>query len=147
MPYPKNARKWTAAAVEKVATSIREYGWRQPVVVDVNDVIIIGHLRLEAARTLGLIEVPAHVASELSPEQVKGLRLMDNRSHEEAQCDLSLLGPEIADLSALSFDLSLIGFNDPELDAMCGILLPLTQPSRRCRCQRLRLRRSGICGS
>ncbi len=117
-PYPKNARKWTAAAVEKVAASIREYGWRQPIVVDINDVIIIGHLRLAAARSLGLTEVPVHVASELTPEQVKGLRLMDNRSHEEAEWDLALLAPEIADLSVLSFDLSLTGFDDAELDAM-----------------------------
>jgi DNA modification methylase len=117
-PYPKNARKWTASAVEKVASSIREYGWRQPIVVDVHGVIIIGHLRLAAAKTLGLTEVPVHVASELTPEQVKGLRLMDNRSHEEAEWDMSLLAPELADLSALSFDLSLTGFDDAELDAM-----------------------------
>jgi DNA modification methylase len=117
-PYPKNARKWTTAAVEKVAASIREYGWRQPIVVDIHDVIIIGHLRLAAARALGLIEVPVHIASELTPEQVKGLRLMDNRSHEEAEWDLALLGPEIADLSALSFDLTLTGFDGAEIDAL-----------------------------
>src|SRR5271170_7681814 len=117
-PYPKNARKWTSAAVEKVAASIREYGWRQPIVVDINDVIIIGHLRLAAARSLGLSEVPVHVASELSPEQVKGLRLMDNRSHEEAEWDLALLAPEIAELSAESFDLGLTGFDVHELDVL-----------------------------
>ena len=64
-PYPKNAREWNAAAVAKVASSIREYGFRQPIVVDVHDVIIIGHLRLAAAKTLGLKEVPVHIASEL----------------------------------------------------------------------------------
>ena len=115
-PYPKNAREWNAAAVVKVASSIREYGFRQPIVVDVHDVIIIGHLRLAAAKTLGLKEVPVHIASELSPAQVKGLRLMDNRSHEEAEWDLALLAPELADLSSLDFDLGLTGFDLHELD-------------------------------
>jgi ParB-like chromosome segregation protein Spo0J len=55
--YPKNARKWGAHAVEKVAASIREYGFRQPVVVDVSDVIVIGHLRRAAERFLGLPEI------------------------------------------------------------------------------------------
>jgi DNA modification methylase len=117
-PYPKNAREWNAAAVAKVASSIREYGFRQPIVVDVHDVIIIGHLRLAAAKTLRLKEVPVHVASELTPAQVKGLRLMDNRSHEEADWDLSLLGPELADLGTLDFDLSLTGFDVHELDKL-----------------------------
>jgi ParB-like chromosome segregation protein Spo0J len=78
-PYPKNARKWSKSAVETVATSIREYGFRQPIVVDTNDVIIIGHLHLAAAKHLRLAEVPVHVARELSPAQVRGLRIMDNR--------------------------------------------------------------------
>jgi DNA modification methylase len=117
-PFPKNARHWNAAAVTKVASSIREYGFRQPIVVDAHDVIIIGHLRLAAAKSLRLKEVPVHVASELTPAQVKGLRLMDNRSHEEAEWDLSLLGPELADLGALDFDLSLTGFDVHELDKL-----------------------------
>src|SRR5271157_4955381 len=74
-PYAKNARKWGTNAVEKVASSIREYGFRQPIVVDPQDTIIIGHLRLAAAKKLELKEVPVHVARDLSPEQVKGLRL------------------------------------------------------------------------
>jgi ParB-like chromosome segregation protein Spo0J len=117
-PYPKNARHWNAEAVAKVASSIREYGFRQPIVVDSQDVIIIGHLRLEAAKSLRLKEVPVHVARDLTPAQVKGLRLMDNRSHEEADWDPSLLGPELADLTALDFDLSLTGFNVYELDKL-----------------------------
>ena len=117
-PYPKNARKWTAAAVGKVADSIREYGWRQPIVCDTDDVIIIGHLRLAAAKSLGLGEVPVHVARDLTPAQVKGLRIMDNRSHEEAEWDLTLLAPEIADLQALAFDLSLTGLDGREIDGL-----------------------------
>src|SRR5713226_7262683 len=114
--YPKNARKWSAQAVEKVAASIREYGWRQPMVVDANEVIIIGHLRRAGGKSLGLAEVPVHVASDLTPSQVRGLRLMDNRSHEEAEWDLELLGPELKELQGLDFDLSLTGFDDRELD-------------------------------
>jgi DNA modification methylase len=116
-PYAKNARKWGTNAVEKVASSIREYGFRQPIVVDPQDTIIIGHLRLAAAKKLELKEVPVHVARDLTPEQVKGLRLMDNRSHEDSAWDLALLAPEIADLKALAFDLSLTGFDGRELDS------------------------------
>jgi DNA modification methylase len=117
-PYPKNARKWNADAVAKVAASIRAYGFRQPIVVDVHDVIIIGHLRLAAAKSLRLKEVPVHVARDLTPAQVRGLRLMDNKSHEEAEWDVTLLAPELADLSAESFDLGLTGFDVHELDVL-----------------------------
>jgi len=117
-PYPRNARKWSPAAVEKVAASIKEYGWRQPIVVDSEDTIIIGHLRLAAAKWLGLKEVPVHVARDLSPEQVRGLRLADNRTHEESAWDLSLLAPEIAELSALAFDLGKTGFDGREIDRL-----------------------------
>jgi len=117
-PYAKNARKWNAAAVDKVAASISEYGFRQPIVVDSQGVIIIGHLRLAAAKKVGLAEVPIHVARELSPEQVRGLRIMDNRSHEEAEWDYALLAPEIADLQSLAFDISLTGLNDREIDTL-----------------------------
>jgi DNA modification methylase len=101
-----------------VADSIREYGWRQPIVCDVDDVIIIGHLRLVAAITIGITEVPVHVARDLTPAQVKGLRIMDNRSHEEAEWDLALLAPEIADLQALAFDLNLTGLDGREIDGL-----------------------------
>src|ERR1700682_4293158 len=116
--YPQNARKWTSKAVDKVAASIREYGWKQPLVCDSQDGIIIGHLRRAAARKAGLTQCPVHVAQDLTPSQVRGLRLMDNRSHEEAEWDLSLLAPELADLSGLDFDLTLTGFDVHELDAL-----------------------------
>jgi DNA modification methylase len=117
-PYSKNARKWNAAAVAKVAASIREYGFRQPIVVDVHGVIVIGHLRHAAARSLGLTEVPVHVARDLTPEQIRGLRLADNRTNQEAFWDEDLLGPELADLEALGFDLGLTGFDVHELDKL-----------------------------
>ncbi|MBZ5623516.1 MAG: DNA modification methylase [Acidobacteriia bacterium] len=114
--YPKNARKWSAQAVEKVGASLRAYGFRQPVVVDRDEVIIIGHLRRAAARKEGFTEIPVHVAHDLTPAQVRGLRLMDNRSHEEADWDIDLLGPELEELRGLDFDLSLTGFDEHEID-------------------------------
>ena len=114
--YPQNARKWSARAVEKVGASIRAYGFRQPVVVDRDEVIIIGHLRRAAARKEGFTQIPVHVAHDLTPAQVRGLRLMDNRSHEEADWDIDLLGPELKELQGLDFDLVLTGFDDREID-------------------------------
>jgi ParB-like chromosome segregation protein Spo0J len=106
------------AAVAKVASSIREYGFRQPLVVDVHDVIVIGHLRLTAARSLGLEEVPVDVARDLTPAQIRGLRLADNRTNEESEWDEDLLGPELAELEALGFDLRLSGFDVHEPDKL-----------------------------
>src|SRR5579863_9988442 len=94
--YPKNARKWSAQAVEKVASSIREYGWRQPVVVDQDEVIAIGHLRRAAGKSLGLTEVPVHVARDLTPAQIRGLRLADHRTNQESTWDDDRLASEIA---------------------------------------------------
>jgi len=102
--------------VDKVAASIKEFGFRQPIVVDRDGVIIAGHTRLLAARKLGLLEVPVHVAENLTPSQVKAYRLMDNRSHEETDWDVELLGPELAELKDLAFDLTLTGFDACELD-------------------------------
>lgn len=116
--YQKNARKWSAQAIEKVASSIDEYGWRQPVVVDANDVIVIGHLRRAAGKFLGLTEVPVHVARDLTPAQIRGLRLADNRTNQEASWDEDVLALEIAELGGLDFDLSLTGFDVHELDSL-----------------------------
>jgi len=116
--YPKNARKWSGQAVEKVASSIREYGWRQPVVVDANGVIVIGHLRRAAGKSLGLTEIPVHVARDLTPAQIRGLRLADNRTNQESSWDEDLLALEIAELGGLDFDLSLTGFDVNELDSL-----------------------------
>lgn len=87
-----------------------------PIVVDKDDVVICGHTRLLAAKKLGLREVPVHVAENLTPAQVKAYRLMDNRSHEESDWDLELLGPELEDLKGLDFDLALTGFDERELE-------------------------------
>ena len=119
--YARNARKITAAAVDKVAASIREFGFRQPIVVDADNVVIVGHVRLRAAKKLGLSSVPVHVASNLTPTQVKAYRLLDNRSAQEVQWDLELLGAELLELKDLEIDMVLTGFNPHELDTL---LLP-----------------------
>src|SRR5271154_2275263 len=115
-PYARNARNIPPAGIDKVAASIREFGWRQPIVVDRNFTIICGHARLLAARKLGLREVPVHVAENLTPAQVRAYRLLDNRSHEETSWDEQLLGLELLDLKNLGIDLDLTGFDMPEID-------------------------------
>src|ERR1700685_3570069 len=118
-PYPNNARVIPASAVEKVASSIRSFGWRQPIVVDNGGVSVVGHGRLLAAQSMALSEVPVHVARHLMPSQVKAYRLMDNRSHDEATWDLGLIGPELQSIQELDgdFDLALTGFDQDELNA------------------------------
>jgi ParB-like nuclease domain len=119
IPYPNNARVIPASAVEKVASSIRAFGWRQPIVVDADGVIIVGHVRLLAAQSMAMAEVPVHVALDLTPGQIKAYRLMDNRSHDEATWDLDLIGPELQSIQELdsAFDLALTGFDQDELNA------------------------------
>src|SRR5215468_4870936 len=116
--YARNARKITAAAVDKVAASIQEFGFRQPIVVDKEGVVIVGHVRLRAAKQLRLSEVPVHVAANLTPAQVKAYRLMDNRSHEEVEWNMEMLGAELFELKDLDVELVLTGFNARELDTL-----------------------------
>jgi ParB-like chromosome segregation protein Spo0J len=115
IPYARNARKIPQAAIDKVAASIKEFGWRQPIVVDADRVIVAGHVRFLAAKQLGEKKVPVHVATGLTPGQIKAFRLMDNRSHQESGWDLELLGPEMAELQALDIDVSLTGFDAEEI--------------------------------
>jgi ParB-like chromosome segregation protein Spo0J len=114
-PYPQNARRIPKAAIDAVATSLKEYGWQQPIVVDRDGVIVVGHVRRLGALENGWTEAPVHVATNLTPAQCRAYRLADNRSHEEAGWDKSLLTLELGDLSLLSFDLSLTGFAEAEL--------------------------------
>src|SRR5580704_10623377 len=116
--YARNARKITAAAVDKVAASIQEFGFRQPIVVDKDNVIIVGHVRLRAAKKLGMTHVPVHVAANLTSAQVRAYRLMDNRSHEEVEWDLEMLGAELLELKDLEINMVLTGFNGRELDSL-----------------------------
>lgn len=146
IPYARNSRKIPERAVDKVAASIKEFGWRVPIVVDKDGVIICGHTRLLAAKKLGLQEVPVHVADNLTPAQVKAYRLMDNRSHEEAQWDLELLGPELAELRGLDFDLELTGFDGREIDELLSDPGSMTVPMSSHPYRSIRLRDPATCG-
>ena len=115
VPYARNPRK-NGAAVDKVAASIKEFGFRVPIVVDSSGVIIAGHTRHKAARKLGLVEVPVHVATGLTAAQVKAYRLADNRVGQEAEWDNDLLHLEFDDLRGMGFDMTLTGFNAGEID-------------------------------
>ena len=115
IPYARNARKIPQPAIDKVAASIKEFGWQQPIVVDSERVVVAGHVRLLAAKQLGLAKVPVLVATDLTPGQIKAFRLMDNRSHQESGWDMELLGPEIAELQALKVDATLTGFDAAEI--------------------------------
>jgi DNA modification methylase len=115
IPYARNARKPTDRALDVIAASLKEFGFRQPIVVDTEDVIVAGHKRLLGAMKLGLEEVPVHVATGLTPAQIKAYRIMDNRSAQEADWDYGLLGGELLELKALDIDLSLTGFATDEL--------------------------------
>lgn len=117
IPYARNPRK-NEAAIAKVAASIKEYGFRQPIVVDEEMVIIAGHTRLQAAQTLALKRVPVHVATGLTPAQIKAYRLADNRTHEDAEWDEELLAIELGELNDLGFDLDLTGFDAIELEEL-----------------------------
>jgi len=113
-PYAKNPRR-NDAAVEKVAASIREFGWAQPIVVDGDGVIIIGHTRLKAAKKLGLKTVPVLVRADLTPEQVAALRLADNKTAELAEWDEPLLAAEL-DALVGAVDMEQFGFGATATD-------------------------------
>src|SRR5690606_18144529 len=108
-PYPNNPRL-NDDAVDTVAASLREFGFRQPIVVDAEGVIICGHTRWKAAQKLGLEKVPVHVAKDLSPDQIKAYRIADNQTASLAEWNYDLLPLELADLQAASYDLELLGF-------------------------------------
>ena len=109
-PYEQNPRL-NDGAVEAVVQSIQEFGFRQPIVVDEDGVIIVGHTRFKAAEQLGLEKVPVHVAKGLTPAQVKAYRLADNRTGEIAEWDYDLLPIELSQLGEMDFDLGMLGFS------------------------------------
>src|SRR5665811_2412090 len=112
--YARNPRK-NDAAVDRMCSSIREFGFKIPVLARSDGEVVDGHLRLKAAKKLGIAEVPVILCDEWTPAQVKAFRLMVNRSVAWADWDDDLLSLELIDLKLLDFDLSLTGFNDGEL--------------------------------
>jgi ParB-like chromosome segregation protein Spo0J len=114
IPYARNPRK-NAGAVDKVAASLREFGFRQPIVTDENLTVIVGHTRLLAAKKLSLSQVPVHIAEGLTAAQIKAYRIADNRVGEEAEWDNELLQVELHDIESKEFDVALTGFDVEEL--------------------------------
>jgi len=115
-PYENNPRKLKDSAIDKVAMSLKEYGFRQPIVVDKDRIIVVGHTRYRASKKLGFKEVPITIADNLTPEQINAYRIADNRTAEESEWDSELLKMEIKDLEAKDFKLDLLGFNEDQLN-------------------------------
>ena len=123
-PYEKNPRK-NDSAVDAVANSISQFGFKVPVVIDSNGVIVCGHTRYKAAKKLGLEVLPCVVADDLTDEQIKAYRLADNKVSELAEWDIDLLGEELNDI--FDIDMSDFGFDLSEEDPINDEQLEKTQ--------------------
>lgn len=114
IPYANNPRD-NSKAIDAVAASIKEFGFKVPVVIDRNNILITGHARLEAAKKLGITKIPAIRAADLTDAQVKAFRLADNKVAEIATWDDQALAAELQALDDMDFDMSDFGFADDEL--------------------------------
>jgi site-specific DNA-methyltransferase (adenine-specific) len=114
-PYEKNPRQ--KYDIKKVADSIKEFGFQQPIVVDRAGVIIVGHGRYQASKSLGLETVPVIIA-DLPPEKAKAYRIADNKTNEYSDWDIGLLQQEFTDLLDINYDLELTGFDADELEKL-----------------------------
>jgi len=112
-PYDRNPRK--NLNVDKVADSLKEFGFQQPIVVDKDMIVIVGHTRLEASKKLGFKEVPVLIA-DISPEKAKAYRITDNRLNQDSSWDYKLLNFEMGDLMDIHYDLSHLGFEETEIE-------------------------------
>ena len=110
-PYENNPRH-NESAIDAVASSIKEFGWKQPLVIDKDNVIVVGHTRWLAAKKLGLSEVPCLIASDLTDEQIAAYRLADNKTNELATWDFEKLKTELESISDI--DMSQFGFEELE---------------------------------
>ena len=113
IPYINNPRK--NLNIDKVASSIKEFGFQQPILIDEENIIIVGHTRFEAAKKLGLEKVPVTIA-KLSKNQAKAYRIADNRLNQDASWDTKLLNLEFNDLIGDNYNLDHLGFTNDELD-------------------------------
>ena len=118
--YARNPRK-NDHAVDRVAAAIREFGFRVPVVAKSDGTVVDGHLRLKAAKKLGLTEVPVVLADDMTDLQIKAFRLSVNKMAELAQWDDELLAIELHELNAADFDMALIGFDANELSSAMNL--------------------------
>lgn len=120
-PYPKNARTHSPKQIRQIAKSIKEFGFTNPVLIDKDNGILAGHGRVEAAKLAGLTEVPAVVIRHLTPAQKKAYILADNRLAELSGWDKNILKVELEELQSIEdgdFDLTLTGFDTPEIDVL-----------------------------
>ena len=115
LPYVNNPRKNLNA--DKVASSIKEFGFQQPIVVDKEMIIIVGHTRHQASKLLGLEKVPVLIA-DLPPTKAKAYRIADNRLNEDSEWDMGLLNLEFTDLLDNNFEMENLGFDDKELERL-----------------------------
>lgn len=111
IPYANNPRR-NDKAVDAVAESIKQFGFKQPIVIDGGGVVVCGYTRLKATKKLRIKTVPCIVAEDLTPEQIKAYRLADNKTAELAEWDMELLPLELDDLQ--EFDMTLFGFETPK---------------------------------
>lgn len=115
IPYERNAKQHPPDQIDHIANSIKRFGWQQPIVVDKNNVVIIGHGRLAAAKQLMLDSVPVVYADNLTEEEVNALRLADNKTNE-SPWDFSKLEEELAQLAIDGFDMEQFGFDADKMD-------------------------------
>lgn len=108
IPYINNPRK-NDPAVDKVASSIKEFGFKVPIIIDKDNVIITGHTRLKASIKLGLLEVPCIIANDLTPAQIKAFRIADNKVSEFAEWDIQKLNIELEELEEFNFNFEEFG--------------------------------------
>ena len=131
-PYPRNARTHSKKQIRQIAVSIETFGWTNPVLVDASGGIIAGHGRVEAAKRLGLAQVPTIRIEDLSEAEKRAYILADNKLAELAGWDVEILTLELQGLLALDidFDMTVTGFETPEIDLLIGLSLPETQSGR-----------------
>lgn len=118
IPYANNPRHNDGEAVERVAASIKEYGFKNPLIIDKDNVIVAGHTRYKAAKRLGIDSVPTIKADDLTPAQIKAFRLADNKVAEYSSWNNEMLAIELEELQELDFDLDLTGFEDLEIESL-----------------------------
>jgi|TARA_A100001391_G_scaffold205129_1_gene203671 hypothetical protein len=115
-PYENNPR--IKSNITKVAESIKKFGFQQPIVVDRQNIIIVGHSRYEASKQLNLQKIPVLVAENMSAEDVKAYRIADNRTNQDSEWDFPKLNKEFGDLLDMNFDLTELGFDEKEIENM-----------------------------
>src|ERR1700757_3878684 len=124
VPYANNARLHSAADLDKIGASIRQWGWTMPVLADEDGVLIAGHARVRAAAKLGLTSIPVIVARGWSEAEKRAYRVADNQLAARGSWDAEQLSKELGDLKFDKFDLDLIGFEPDQLDKILGDLGP-----------------------